>query len=118
MLRNDRGCLEEFADICLKTRAIRGVPEGAAADGQKARQRKEATKHGQCYSSGEPPNVWRQWRAQRVHCTPGLGDALPAGIAGEGSAGVKRAADESDTDSGAYARSGCSGNETDFRVPG
>ena len=19
------------------------------------------------------PNVWRQWRAQRVHCTPGLG---------------------------------------------
>ena len=21
------------------------------------------------------PNVWRQWRAQRVHCTPGLGRA-------------------------------------------
>ena len=20
-----------------------------------------------------PPNVWRQWRAKRVHCTPGLG---------------------------------------------
>ena len=19
------------------------------------------------------PNVWRQWRAKRVHCTPGLG---------------------------------------------
>jgi len=23
-----------------------------------------------------PPNVWRQWRAQRVHCTPGLGGSL------------------------------------------
>ena len=23
-----------------------------------------------------PPNVWRQWRAQRVHCTPGLGGRL------------------------------------------
>ena len=22
---------------------------------------------------GRSPNVWRQWRAQRVHCTPGLG---------------------------------------------
>ena len=22
------------------------------------------------------PNVWRQWRAQRVHCTPGLGRAV------------------------------------------
>ncbi len=22
---------------------------------------------------GGPPNVWRQWRAKRVHCTPGLG---------------------------------------------
>ena len=24
-------------------------------------------------------NVWRQWRAQRVHCTPGLGWPLPFG---------------------------------------
>ena len=22
---------------------------------------------------GSAANVWRQWRAQRVHCTPGLG---------------------------------------------
>ena len=22
---------------------------------------------------GTPPNGWRQWRAKRVHCTPGLG---------------------------------------------
>jgi len=22
------------------------------------------------------PNVWRQWRAQRVHCTPGLGGTV------------------------------------------
>ena len=26
-------------------------------------------------SSVELHNVWRQWRAQRVHCTPGLGSA-------------------------------------------
>ena len=23
----------------------------------------------------DAPNVWRQWRAKRVHCTPGLGTA-------------------------------------------
>ena len=23
----------------------------------------------------DAPNVWRQWRAKRVHCTPGLGGA-------------------------------------------
>jgi hypothetical protein len=73
MLRDDRSCLEELADICLKTRAIGGVPQGAAADGQEARQRTEETKHGQCYSSGEPPNVWHQRRAERVRCMPGLG---------------------------------------------
>ena len=22
------------------------------------------------------PNGWRQWRAQRVHCTPGLGSTI------------------------------------------
>ena len=27
-------------------------------------------------SWGALPNVWRQWRAQRVHCTPGLGGGL------------------------------------------
>ena len=27
----------------------------------------------------KPPNVWRQWRAQRVHCTPGLGFGLLSG---------------------------------------
>ena len=33
----------------------------------------------------EVPNVWRQWRAQRVHCTPGLGWRLnDAGWAEEG----------------------------------
>ncbi len=27
-----------------------------------------------CHGALAPlPNVWRQWRAQRVHCTPGLG---------------------------------------------
>ena len=25
----------------------------------------------------EQPNVWRQWRAQRVHCTLGLGTTGP-----------------------------------------
>ena len=26
------------------------------------------------------PNVWRQWRAQRVHCTPGLGSGVSRGF--------------------------------------
>ena len=36
----------------------------------------------------DAPNVWRQWRAQRVHCTPGLGAGTPDGSEGvsEGSA--------------------------------
>ena len=29
-----------------------------------------------CHGALAPlPNVWRQWRAKRVHCTPGLGGA-------------------------------------------
>ena len=37
-------------------------------------QRGHSRWHGRDVS--RPPNVWRQWRAQRVHCTPGLGHAL------------------------------------------
>ena len=34
-----------------------------------------------CHGALAPlPNVWRQWRAQRVHCTPGLGTRDGTGV--------------------------------------
>ena len=39
----------------------------------------------QCHGALAPlPNVWRQWRAQRVHCTPGLGRVMRLGRIEEG----------------------------------
>ena len=29
------------------------------------------------------PNVWRQWRAKRVHCTPGLGRSWDMATCGD-----------------------------------
>ena len=44
--------------------------------------------------SGSAANVWRQWRAKRVHCTPGLGvsgvETLGPGVRARALSGVQR----------------------------
>ena len=69
--------VDDSAGVCLDEERgqLRCTVSGRATvdNGQRAGEESERRGLHDGEVRRERPNVWRQWRAQRVHCTPGLG---------------------------------------------
>ena len=82
------GCGRTNKELLGATSSLRGrtaprgrrlVRRGAPARRRRFKMHSRATRS--MSPALRPHNVWRQWRAQRVHCTPGLGRDASAGLA-------------------------------------